>query len=120
MKALFTHVREEAEAGRLAYQRCADCGAAQAFARPFCARCGGAVSWETSAGAGRIAAMTVIHRAPTQEYRALAPYGIALVDLDEGCRIMAHAETDLAVGDRVAARFREAAGRNLPCFGRAS
>ncbi len=116
MKELVDQRRAGAEAGRLMIQRCEACGSAQAAARPFCARCGGAVAWEDSAGRGRVAAVTVLHRAPTPEYRARAPYAIALVDLDEGVRVMGHAALDLAVGDAVAARFQNIDGQALPLF----
>lgn len=116
MKDLIDHMRAGAADGQLMVQRCGACGAAQAFARPFCARCGGAVAWEVCAGRGRVAAVTVLHRAPTPEYRARAPYAIALVDLAEGPRVMGHAALDLAVGDPVRARFQEIDGRALPLF----
>lgn len=116
MKDLTNHVHAEAAAGRMAIQRCSACGAVQAVTRPFCARCGGSVEWETSKGRGAVAAVTVLHRAPTPEYRARTPYAIALVDLEEGPRVMGHAALDLAVGDTVQARFQDIDGRALPIF----
>jgi uncharacterized OB-fold protein len=38
-------------------------------------------------GAGVVHAFTVVHRAPA-EYRSEVPYVVALVDLDEGVRMM--------------------------------
>jgi uncharacterized OB-fold protein len=44
------------------------------------------------------------------------PYNIVLVDTEEGFRMMAHGVNDLAIGDRVSARFTEFAGRLVPYF----
>ena len=41
---------------------------------------------------------------------------IALVDLDEGLRLMAHAAPGLVIGDRVRAGFIEHGGHCLPRF----
>jgi uncharacterized OB-fold protein len=55
-------------------------------------------------------------RAATPETRAHVPYNIVLVDTEEGFRMMAHGANDLAIGDRVSARFTEFAGRLVPYF----
>ncbi|HEY0525752.1 MAG TPA: OB-fold domain-containing protein [Stellaceae bacterium] len=89
------------------YRRCTACGHVWYFARRFCPACGAgedAVSALRSAGRGTIYARTLVTRAPSPELRALAPYLVVLVDLDEGVRIMAHGDPDLAIGDRAAAR----------------
>ena len=44
------------------------------------------------------------------------PYNIVLVDTDEGFRMMAHGANDLRIGDSVAARFTQFAGRLVPYF----
>jgi hypothetical protein len=103
--------------GEIRYQHCPACDSAQFFPRPFCAKCGhGAPAWRASAGLGTVYSLTRIVRAPTPEYRALAPYSILLVDLDEGVRIMAHGADGLAIGDRVTARFRVLGELSLPIF----
>ena len=38
------------------------------------------------------------------------PYNILLVDTAEGFRMMAHGDNDLAIGDKVIARFAKFAG----------
>ncbi|MDX5360099.1 MAG: OB-fold domain-containing protein [Alphaproteobacteria bacterium] len=106
MRALLDRYRADAEAGRLAFQSCRACGANQAFLRPFCQACGSEdIDWRHAAGGGTVAAHSVLHRAPTPDYRAKVPYAIALVDLDEGVRVMTHADLDLSVGQRVALSF---------------
>jgi uncharacterized OB-fold protein len=103
----------------VALQRCAGCAHVWYFRRGFCPACGREAPESFAAGGqGTVHAATVVHRAPDDAYRALAPYGLVLVELDEGPRMMAHAPADLAIGDRVVLGFREIAGRPLPYFQR--
>ena len=86
------------------YQRCEGCGHVFYFARDFCPACGNAaVPGMTAAGGGTIAAVTLVHRAPTKAWQAHAPYLLCLVEMDEGFRVMGHGEPSLAIGDRVSA-----------------
>jgi uncharacterized OB-fold protein len=45
------------------------------------------LEWVEASGAGRVHSFTVVHRAPP-DYRDEVPYVVALVDLDEGVRMM--------------------------------
>jgi uncharacterized OB-fold protein len=74
------------------------------------------LEWRDSNGRGTVYATTVVERAPSDEFRALAPYTLALVDLDEGPRLMGHATPDVAIGDRVDAEIFQCAGRALVRF----
>ena len=104
----------------IAYQVCPACASVWYFHRTFCPRCGGTEpQTRLAAATGTVHAITLVTRAPTEELRAYAPYAIALVDADEGFRLMAHAAHDLRVGDRVRARFIDLAGRLVPRFERA-
>lgn len=103
--------------GVLRYQHCAACGGAQTLARYACQHCGaGALAWRDAAGRGTVQATTVVARAPSDEFRPLAPYTLALVLLDEGCRLMAHAQPEARIGDRVQATFFEHLGQPLARF----
>ena len=105
--------------GRIRYQACPACGAAQTLARYACRACGStSLEWRTALGAGRVYALTTVARAPSDEYRALAPYTLAIVELDEGARLMGHADGDLRIGDRVRARFFRFGDRPLIRFGK--
>ena len=101
----------------IAYQRCGSCKAVWYFRRTFCPHCGHQ-SPDTlqSSGRGTVHAATLVARAPTDELRPHAPYLIALVDTDEGFRLMAHGDASLAIGDRVRARYVTLAGRLIPHF----
>ena len=101
----------------LRYQRCAECGAAQTLARYACTRCGSTtLHWRDAAGTGIVYATTVIMRAPSDAFRALVPYTLVLVDLDEGPRLMAHAQAGVRIGDRVSADYFTHEGRALVRF----
>ena len=69
-----------------------------------------------SAGRGTLYSRAEIIRSPSPEFETLVPYTMALIDLDEGVRMMGHAAPDLAIGDRVKVTFREHQGRFLPYF----
>ena len=106
--------------GELRYQSCSACGAAQKLARLACRACGSArLEWKTSKGSGTIYAASVVSRAPSEVFKALAPYTLVLVDLDEGARLMGHAEAGVAIGERVTAGFFDHDGRRLIRFRRA-
>ena len=101
----------------IVYQHCAACGARQYFRRSFCAACG-ATDPETkrASGEGTVYATSLVCRAATPETKAHVPYNILLVDASEGFRMMAHGENDLAIGDKVFARYKQFAGRLVPYF----
>lgn len=106
-------------AGELRYQRCGHCGQVQLIPRSLCAACHRTgLVWEVSEGRGRILSHTTVHRAPTPAFRADLPYVIALVDMDEGFRLMVNvqggAEPELAIGQAVRIGFVEIEGMALP------
>lgn len=90
--------------GRLVFARCRACGHAQAGHGPYCIRCGHAGHDEAvSAGLGTIASFTTVQRAPSDAFRARVPYTLALLDLDEGVRLLVHLHgiDEPAIGLRV-------------------
>ena len=101
----------------IVYQTCGACGTRQYFRRSFCAACGSPdLAEHRASGAGTVYATSLVCRAATPETRAHVPYNILLVDADEGFRMMAHGDIDLAIGDKVLARFTQFAGRLVPYF----
>ena len=104
----------------IVYQSCGACGKVQYFRRGFCAACGAPDPVEKRAGgAGTVYATSLVCRAATPETRAHVPYNIVLVDALEGFRMMAHGDNDLAIGDKVTARYQPFAGRLVPYFAKA-
>jgi uncharacterized OB-fold protein len=103
----------------ICYQACGSCRHMQYFRRAFCAACGSTDLAERRAvGEGIVYATSLVCRAATPETRAHVPYNIVLVDTAEGFRMMAHGEKEIAIGDKVTARFAQFAGRMVPYFGR--
>ena len=98
--------------GELRMQFCTACQAYQFYPRVACSACGGSsLDWRRVSGNGRIASFTVVRRGVSSAYEA--PYIVALIDLEEGPRLMSHvvaAEPDdsrLCVGAEVVVEFQE-------------
>ncbi len=79
---------EAVAAGRLDLQRCRSCSRHVFYPRSLCPHCGGAdLDWVTVSGRGTVYSFTVVHRAPA-EFQDEAPYVVALVELEEGARML--------------------------------
>ena len=92
---------------RLIVQHCRSCAHFQLYARPFCLECqSDDLEWLPSAGKGTVYTVTTVRISVLPELPP--PYQIAIVDLDEGVRMLAGIEgPEVAIGDRVEARWRE-------------
>jgi len=87
---------------RLMFQRFDRCTKAQTLARYACQFCQAeALSWHESKGKGKVHSVTQVGRAPTDLFKALVPYTLAIVLLDEGFKVMGHAETGVQIDDVV-------------------
>lgn len=111
---------EAAAEGRLVLQVCRRCGTAQLPARARCEACGHtAFDWRPAAGTGRLASFAVLHRSPDQRP---VPYVYALVELDEGPRIISNVVGCEPARLRVQLRLRvvfgdaDEDGRRWPVF----
>lgn len=79
---------EGARRGELRIQRCRACGQAYFFPRPFCPNCSSKdVEWFTASGRGKLYSYVINYR-PAYGFDDIAPYVIAVVQLDEGPRMM--------------------------------
>jgi uncharacterized OB-fold protein len=102
---------------RLLVQRCTSCGKHQFYPRPFCLSCeAAAMEWVEAAGTGTIYSITTVRIPVVDELKP--PYFLALVDLDEGPRLLTNIEADSArIGDRVTVAWRSRNGLPpLPIF----
>jgi uncharacterized OB-fold protein len=98
-------------------QRCRRCDRRWVLPRPRCPQCGAVeIDRVEARGRGRVFAATLVHRAPDEAFAAITPYRIALVDLDEGPRLMAHLRRNTSIGSRVSGRVEMVAGRSVPVF----
>ena len=101
--------------GQLLYQYCTSCGKAQFYPRDVCATCllDEDLEWRQSAGSGHIYSFTMVNVTFEAGWKEEAPYVVAIVELDEGFRIMTNVidwedENQLQVGTRVALDFQHA------------
>lgn len=98
-------------------ESCGACGATWVLPRDLCPRCGAdEIARRQASGRGAVFSVTEVTRAPDEAWRALVPYRIALIDLEEGPRLMAHLDGDAAIGDRVRGALEARADRPVPVF----
>lgn len=95
-----TVFRDGLACGELRFQRCTRCSSAVFHPRVLCPGCGcGELVWHRSAGAGTVYSTTAVRS------RA-GMHNVALVDLDEGFRMMSRIDDvepdQLTIGSRVA------------------
>jgi len=80
---------QAAAEGRFLFQRCRGCGRPQFPPRSRCRHCQGTeLADEAAGGRGRLVSFTEVLRPPSEAFRADVPYLLALVDLEEGVRLM--------------------------------
>ena len=82
---------EAASRHRLLIQRCLDCDARQSFPQSCCREClSENIEWLETKGTGKIYSFTIVHRAPSLAFEEDVPYTVALVELDEGVRMISN------------------------------
>ena len=82
------HYWDGAKAGELLLQRCKDCSKTYFPPRPFCPECASrSVEVIKASGKGKLYSYIINHR-PAPGFEEEAPYAIAVVELDEGPRLM--------------------------------
>lgn len=97
------------EKGELAYQWSPAAGRAVFYPRVLCPFTGGtALEWRVASGLGTVYATTVTHPAQGE------PYNVALIDCDEGFRLMSRVEDidpmQVKIGMRVRFRIHRPSG----------
>jgi uncharacterized protein len=101
--------------GRFLIQRCRECSAHVFYPRVFCIHCGGdALDWVEPTGFGTVYSTTVVRLDRSN------PHNVALVDLDEGVRVMSRvtgvSPGDVRIGMRVKAQVERSDGGSLLTF----
>jgi uncharacterized protein len=105
------------ERGDLLIQRCGACGRHVFYPRVLCPHCGGSqLGWVPASGHGVVHACSVVMGKPG----AGSDYAVALVDLNEGVRMMGRIEAcppdGVHIGMRVRACIAEKDGKPLVRF----
>ncbi|MEV0074110.1 MULTISPECIES: Zn-ribbon domain-containing OB-fold protein [unclassified Amycolatopsis] len=101
---------DAAAENRLTYQTCDTCGSTVFYLRDVCPHCGGeSLRLRDSAGVGKVYSYTVQNRASHPYFADRTPMTLALVDLEEGFRLLADltGADDVEVGMPVEVVFRE-------------
>jgi hypothetical protein len=81
---------QAARRGILLIQRCDDCSRHYFYPRPLCPSClSRRVVWVEASGRGRLHTFVINHR-PPRGYPAKGPYILAIVELEEGPRMMSN------------------------------
>lgn len=102
-------------------QKCSSCGLLRFYPRILCPEClSDQFQWIPCSGKGRIYSHTTVYRPPLPAFEEFVPYTIALIDLEEGIRILSRVEGDpdsIAIGVRVSVLFEDFSGEiALPKF----
>jgi hypothetical protein len=110
-----------ARAKRLMLPRCNVCGRFWFPPSQRCRHCLAAdFEWQPSAGLGRIYSFVVYHRVYHPAFEGEVPYIVAIVELDEGPRLITNIVgtrfQDVRCDARVHAIFEERDGMGLPMF----
>jgi uncharacterized OB-fold protein len=111
---------EGIDAGELRIQRCKQCQTLRHPPRPMCGTCQSIEwDWAVSKGAGTVYSYVVMHYPPIPGYDF--PLPVALIDLDEGTRLVANVAgvkpAEVRVGMRVQAKIENVDDEmKLPVF----
>lgn len=103
---------EAAKAGRLLIKRCNSCGRVHHYPRPFCPTCWSEdVEWHVASGRGTVYTYSIVFRNDLAPFDEWGPYVPAVVELDEGPRLMTNLvdcdHDKLSVGMAVEVAFRD-------------
>ena len=108
--------------GNLPYQTCGACGHAWLPARERCPDClSDQVDWIAASGAGSIVSWVVYHSAYAPHLQDKIPYNVAIVELDEGPRLLTNILDapdgyGLSVGASVRLVIQQEGALHLPRF----
>ena len=120
--ALNTPYWDSLAQGALSFQRCSACGHAWLPARSECPAClSGRWAWEKAAGGAKLISWVVYHVAFHPAMAKRLPYNVAIVQLDEGPRLISSvvgvddAET-LKIDQRLQLRIEQEGDTAVPRF----
>jgi uncharacterized OB-fold protein len=109
---------------RLLIKRCRACGEPHWYPRPFCPHCWSEdVEWEEASGGATLYTWSVVRRNDLPPFGERVPYITAVVDLDEGPRMLTNLvdvdEGDVDIGMRLRVTWQEDGEYVLPVFTKA-
>ena len=103
--------------GLFKIQQCQDCKDHIFYPRMVCPHCGSdSLNWIEPSGLGTVYSTTVVRRKPEDG----GDYNVALIDLEEGVRMMSTVEQisphDVAIGQRVRAQVKQQENQAIVIF----
>jgi len=112
---------QAAKENRLLLPRCNHCAS---FFFPPAQRCrhclSSDIAWVESKGTGRIYSFVIYHRSYHPAFEAHIPYVVAIVELDEGVRLLSNIigtpPENVRCDQRVRVTFEERDGASIPMF----
>lgn len=113
---------ESAREGRLVIQQCRSCSERQFYPRTLCHKCGSTdLEWIESAGRGTVYTFTVTHRPAGPAFEPLVPYVCAVIELEEGVRMLSNIidcdPKEVRIGQEVTVDFLKVTDEiSLPVF----
>lgn len=108
--------------GDLCFQRCTSCGHAWLPPRSECPACLSDMHrWEKAAGGARLVSWVVYHIAYHPAFKDRLPYNVAVVELDEGPRLISNVigvgnPTTLTIDQRLRLAIEDEGGTSVPRF----
>lgn len=107
--------------GELRVRRCLRCEACFRFAYAWCPKCWGEnLGYAIVSGRGKVTNFCVVHQAPYPAFEDVVPYVLALVELEEGVRMMSNiidcSPEAVKIGLPVKVTFRQRGTASLPMF----
>jgi len=112
---------EGTAAGELRIRHCKPCDALFRFAHAWCPACWSQdLDFKVAGGRGRIETFTVVHQAPYEAFEDRIPYVIALIELEEGVRMMSNIvgcePGDVEIGLPVVVTYEQRGPVMIPMF----
>lgn len=96
---------EAAREGRLDIPLCGDCGRHHFYPRAICPHChSDNLKFDTVSGRGEVHTFTIARRPAGPAFADDVPYVVALIELEEGPRMMSRIQTDDPESVRIGAR----------------
>lgn len=108
---------------RMVVPRCGDCRRFHFYPRRFCPYCdSGDIEWREASGAGTVYSFAVVQKPIEKAFSSLVPYVIAIVELEEGIRMLSHvvdvSPADMTCGICVRVQYRKVSDTfTVPVFG---
>lgn len=106
----------------LLIQQCSDCKKYVFYPRTHCPHCwSNNLDWKAASGKAQLKTYSIVHRPGGHPgWQAIAPYPVAVVELEEGPSMMTQILTDapesLKMGDQLRVKFVEVNNNWLPFF----